>query len=160
LVIGWKVDRRWWAQWPGPRIVQVPLDGGEIVRLVSGTAVNPVWSPDGALIVYTGPNVGADAPLLAVRPDGTQVEFPAINVRRDGRRARFLPNGQGLVYMQGALASQNFWLLDLDSQRRRPLTHLTDPSAMFTFDVAPDGKSIVFDRVRENSDIVLIDLRH
>ena len=144
----------------GQGLFKVPLDGGEIVRLVSGTAVNPVWSPDGGLIVYTGPNVGRDAPLLAVRPDGTQVEFPAINVRRDGRRARFLPNGKGLVYMQGPLASQDFWLLDLDTRRRRPLTHLTDPSAMLTFDVAPDGKSIVFDRVRENSDIVLIDLRH
>jgi hypothetical protein len=26
------------------------------------------------------------------------------------------------------------------------------------FDITPDGKQIVFDRVRENSDIVLIDL--
>jgi len=29
---------------------------------------------------------------------------------------------------------------------------------MQTFDVTPDGKQIVFDRLRENSDIVLIDL--
>jgi len=29
---------------------------------------------------------------------------------------------------------------------------------MRTFDITPDGKQIVFDRVRENSDIVLIDL--
>jgi hypothetical protein len=29
---------------------------------------------------------------------------------------------------------------------------------MRTFDVAPDGKSIVFDRLRRNSDIVLFDL--
>jgi len=28
----------------------------------------------------------------------------------------------------------------------------------FTFDITPDGKQIVFDRLRENSDIVLIDL--
>jgi hypothetical protein len=30
--------------------------------------------------------------------------------------------------------------------------------AMRTFDITPDGKQIVFDRERENSDIVLIDL--
>jgi hypothetical protein len=29
---------------------------------------------------------------------------------------------------------------------------------MLTFDITPDGKQIVFDRLRENSDIVLIDL--
>jgi hypothetical protein len=29
---------------------------------------------------------------------------------------------------------------------------------MRTFDVTPDGKRIVFDREKENSDIVLIDL--
>ena len=29
---------------------------------------------------------------------------------------------------------------------------------MRTFDITPDGKQIVFDRLRENSDIVLIDL--
>jgi hypothetical protein len=29
---------------------------------------------------------------------------------------------------------------------------------MQTFDITPDGKHIVFDRLRDNSDIVLIDL--
>jgi hypothetical protein len=29
---------------------------------------------------------------------------------------------------------------------------------MRTFDITPDGRQIVFDRLRENSDIVLIDL--
>jgi hypothetical protein len=28
---------------------------------------------------------------------------------------------------------------------------------MGTFDITPDGKQIVFDRLRDNSDIVLID---
>jgi hypothetical protein len=30
---------------------------------------------------------------------------------------------------------------------------------MRTFDITPDGKHIVFDRIRDNSDIVLIDLQ-
>ena len=29
---------------------------------------------------------------------------------------------------------------------------------MRTFDITPDGKHIVFERARENSDVVLIDL--
>jgi hypothetical protein len=40
----------------------------------------------------------------------------------------------------------------------RPLTSFTDPAAMITFDVTLDGKQIVFDRLRENSDVVMIDL--
>lgn len=67
------------------------------------------------------------------------MDMPRIDVRRDGRRARFLPNGKALVFMQGPLASQNFWMLDLDTRQRRQLTHLTDLSAMSTFDLAPDG---------------------
>jgi Tol biopolymer transport system component len=60
--------------------------------------------------------------------------------------------------MQGPLGSQDFWLLDLATKKTRQLTRLANTSRMRTFDVMPDGKQIVFDRLRENSDIVLIDL--
>jgi hypothetical protein len=46
--------------------------------------------------------------------------------------------------------------LDLATKKIRPLTHLTNQGWLRTFDITPDGKSIVFDRSRENSDIVLI----
>ena len=49
--------------------------------------------------------------------------------------------------------------LDLATKQTRRLTRLNNRGAMRTFDIAPDGKQIVFDRLRENSDIVLIDLR-
>ena len=54
---------------------------------------------------------------------------------------------------------QDFWLLDLKTMNTRRLTHLTHRAAMRTFDVAPDGpgKQIIFDRLRENSAVVLID---
>jgi len=157
----WSPDAKWIATGgndaQGAGLFKIPVEGGAPTRLVAGQALNPVWSPDGGLIVYSGPNVGLDAPLLAVRPDGTRMELPAIMVRREGERARFLPNGKGLVYMQGLLTAQNFWLLDLATKNTRPLTRLNNPAAMRTFDITPDGKQIVFDRRRENSDIVLID---
>jgi Tol biopolymer transport system component len=128
------------------------------VRLVAGQALNPVWSPDGSLIVYAGTNVRTFAPLLAVRPDGTSVKLPEINLRRSGERVRFLPDGKSLIYMQGLLTSQDFWLLDLASMKSRPLTRLQNRASMRTFDVTSDGKQIVFDRLRDNSRVVLIDL--
>jgi hypothetical protein len=98
------------------------------------------------------------APLLAVRPDGTCVELPQINLRRSGERVRFSPDGESLIYMQGLLASQDFCLLDLASMKARPLTRLQNRASMRTFDVTSNGKQIVFDRLRENSQVVMIDL--
>ena len=60
--------------------------------------------------------------------------------------------------MQGKGSSADFWLLDLATMKSRPLTRLDNTAAMRTFDITPDGTQIVFDRLRKNSDIVLIDL--
>jgi Tol biopolymer transport system component len=79
-------------------------------------------------------------------------------VRFAGNRYRFLPDGKGLVLTLGQARQQNFWLLDLQTQRLRQLTDLRRGFDTKSFDISPDGKQILFDRFRENSDIVLIDL--
>jgi Tol biopolymer transport system component len=143
----------------GAGLFKLPADGGAPVRIASGAFLDPVWSPRGDLIVYGGTQVFTLMPLLGVRPDGTSVALPDIKVQRGGERARFLPDGSGLVYMLGdTLGAQDFWLLDLGTMRSRRLTRLSNSAAMRTFDVTPDGRRIVFDRVRENSEILLIDL--
>jgi len=142
----------------GPALFKIPADGGTPVRLVTGLAFNPVWSPDGNIIVYAGPTVGAEAPMLAVRPDGTSVDLPPILVGGQGERIRFLVDGTSVVYTRGSFR-QDFWLLDLATKKTRQLTKLNDSSSLRTFDITPDGKRILFDRKRDNSDIVLIDLK-
>jgi Tol biopolymer transport system component len=102
--------------------------------------------------------VSTYAPLLAVRPDGTSIEMPHISLRRLGEHVRFSPDGKSLIYMQGLLASQDFWLLDLTSMKSRPLTKLQNRASMRTFDVTSDGKQIIFDRLRENAQVVMINL--
>jgi hypothetical protein len=140
----------------GPGLFTIPVDGRAPVRLVSGQVVNPVWSPDGALIVYGGPSVGGRVPLLGVKPDGTPVELPDVATGVGGAH-RFLPNGTGLVYSP-RLQSRDFWLLDLATKKTRLLARLGDHGKIIAFDITPDGNEIVFDRLRDNSDIVLIDL--
>jgi Tol biopolymer transport system component len=158
----WSPDGKWVAVGgeddKGPGLFKIPVDGGPPLRLTKTVSTNPAWSPDGNLIVYGGAAVGRYQTLRAVRPDTTAVDLPEVRVRQEGERFRFLPNGKGLVYMDGQQRRMDFVLLDLATMKTRPLTHLNNGAAMRTFDIAPDGKQIVFDRLRENSDVVLIDL--
>jgi hypothetical protein len=91
-----------------------------------------------------------------VRPDGTPVKLPEVRAGLGGGH-RSLPNGTGLMYLPRR-RSLDFWLLDLATNKTRPLTRLSDHGSLHTFDITPDGTAIVYDRSRENSDIVLIDL--
>jgi serine/threonine protein kinase len=159
----WSPDAKWivasGSDRAGAGLFKMPVDGGAPVRIATGPFLDPVWSPRGDLIVYCGTQVYSLTPLLAVHPDGTPAKLPDIKVQRDGERVRFLHDGTGLVYMLGnTLAEQDFWLLDLATMGSRRLTRLTNSAVMRTFDITPDGDRLVFDRLRENSNILLIDL--
>ena len=93
---------------------------------------------------------------MAVRPDGSAVDLPELWGGVARQHFRFLPDGKGLVYVP--FGTEDFWLLDLQSKKTRLIARLTARGEKRAFDISPDGKQIVFDRVRENSDIVLIDL--
>jgi Tol biopolymer transport system component len=140
--------------------LKIPTGGGPPVRLTKTVGRNPVWSPDGSVIAYSGPNVFTLTPILLIRPDGSEVKVPEIRTHRDGERLRFMPDGKSLIYMKAKEATpwQDFWVLNLGNMETRRLSDLKDRATMRTFDVTPDGKQIVFDRERENSAVVLIDL--
>jgi Tol biopolymer transport system component len=142
----------------GPGLFVIPVDGGEPERLVGTEAYNPVWSPNGDLIVYAAGFGGAGGlnMLRGVRQDGTSVPMPDVPIRLGGAH-RFLPGGTALVYLP-TIESKDFWLVDLLTSKTRQITHLNDRGFLNTFDVTPDGKYLVFDRTRQNSDVVLIDL--
>jgi len=140
-------------------LFKIPLDGGNAQRLTTGDAFNPLWSPDGSVIAYTGPVVSMSGPLFMVHPDGTHLETPSIRVRVQTEHYRFLPGHPQLVYVPivSQVAPENFWLLDPATRKTRKLSTF-DSRLTRTFDITPDGKRIVFDRLRDNSDIVMIDL--
>ncbi len=161
----WSPDGRWLAvaaddEKNGPRVFKVPVDGQAPVRLVDSLSLNPAWSPDGRFIVYAGPDQGGQFPLKAVTPDKQPYPLPELFLRRGAERFCFLPKSHTLVTLQGEFwnRQQDFWLIDLDTHRQRQLTRLRPGSLIAGFDVSPDGRQIIFDRARDNADIVLIDL--
>jgi Tol biopolymer transport system component len=158
----WSPDGRWIAvgamDGRGVRVFKVPIDGGPPVRLVDSVSSNPVWSPDGKLILYSGTSRARSVPLKAVTPDGQPFPIPPLLVDRVGDSYRFFPGGKQLVVKLGGFRRQNFWLFDVESGRQRQLTRLEPGGSLQRFDVSPDGKRVLFERVRENSDVVLIEL--
>jgi Tol biopolymer transport system component len=158
----WSPDGKWIAvgamAGPGVHLFKVPADGGTPVRLVDSVSSNPVWSPDGKFILYSGTSRGRSVPLKAVTPDRKPFPLPSLLVDRVGDSYRFLPSGKQLVVKLGGFGRQDFWLFDVTTGQRRQLTRLQAGGSLRGFDVSPNGKRIVFERVRGNSDVVLIEL--
>ena len=142
----------------GGRIYKIPIDGGSPERLVNDVSYNPLWSPDGHLIVYYVAPQAAIFPIRAVTPAGKSLKLPDVSSRGEGGRFRFLPGGKSFVVLQGPYRAQNFYLVNVDSGMRRQLMDFRLGSFLRNFDISPDGKEIVFDRIQENADVVLIDL--
>ena len=161
----WSPDGKWiaagGADASGAGLFKIPVDGGTPQRLMTGAAANPVWSPDGTLIVYTGPVVGTLGSLVTVHADGTPGDALNIQVRVGTEHYRFMPDRPQLVYIPtpDQVSPEYFWLLDLPSKKARQLSSVNSRSTR-TFDITPDGRQITFDRLKDNSDIVLIDLSH
>jgi Tol biopolymer transport system component len=98
--------------------------------------------------------------VKAVTPDGVPFALPSalLLVDRLGDSYRFVPSGEKLVVKLGGFRRQDFWLFDVRTGERRQLTRLRPGQSVNRFDVSPDGKRILFERVRENSDVALIEL--
>jgi Tol biopolymer transport system component len=159
----WSPDGKWiavvaGAGGEGQPLFRVPVAGGPPEPLVAGVAYSPVWSPDGRFIVYAEGHQGRSLQIKAVTPDRRPFAVPDLTVSRNETLFRFTPDGRALVVMRGEHRDQNFWRLDLATAKMTQLTDFKPGSETRGFDVSPDGRELLFDRYRDNADIVLIDL--
>jgi Tol biopolymer transport system component/DNA-binding winged helix-turn-helix (wHTH) protein len=155
----WSPDGKWIAigamQNATPRLFKIPLDGGAPVALGSDYAVSPAWSPSGRFLVYAGADVGTNFRVSAVNADGTPRVLPELVLSRGASRFVFLSENE-IVVLGGSLSHKELRVVDLSDGRQRELTAFGAGPTVRDFDVAADGKAIIFDRVRAESDIVLM----
>jgi len=154
----WAPDGKWIAVSTEDQLVKIPVDGGPAIQLVKGLSRMPVWSADGRFILYSASLQGPGYPVKAVTPDGAPYPIPPLWIRRGVDRYRVTRDSKRVVYLGGDYGAQDFFELDLATGARHQLTSLQRGFSIRGFDLTWDGREILFDRVKENSDVVLIDL--
>ena len=158
----WSPDGRWIAfaamRAAEPRLFKIPADGGEPIQLGDGYALDPVWSPSGQFLIYSGADVGTNVPVKAMNADGTPRVIPDLVLSRGSRRMDFLGTDDALVILKGNLSHKEFRVVDLKTGAERQLAAVGPGPMVSDFDVSADGREIAFDRVSDASDIVLIEL--
>jgi len=141
-----------------PHLFRVPVDGRSPTLLVREYSVDPSWAPDGRFVVYSGPDIGTTFSVKAVTAEAAAHPLPALTLTRGARHLAFLSGGRALVLMRGEIQHKNLWLIDLETGAERQLTNLALDFDIRDFDISPDGREVVLERVQERSDVVLLDL--
>jgi Tol biopolymer transport system component len=140
-----------------PRLMSIFLDNSPPSPLVSEYSIDPVWSPDGQFLVYSGADVGTTFALRAVARDGRPYPIPALILTRGARRIVFSPDARSIVLLRGEVGHKNFWRVDLRTGAERQISDLAPDIAIGDFDLSRDGSVVIFDRRQESSRIALIE---
>ncbi len=141
-----------------PHLFQVPVDGRSPAVLVDGYSRDPAWSPDGRFVLYSGPDVGTRFAVKSLATQVSSAALPALTLTRGARHLALLQGGRTVVFLQGDIQHKNLWQMDLQTGSERPLTQLPPGFDIDDFDLSPDGRQIVIERVQERSDVMLLDL--
>ncbi len=141
-----------------PHLFRVPLGGGTPTSFVKEYSIDPAWAPEGRFVVYSGPDIGTTFSVKAVTAEAIAHPLPALTLTRGARHLAFLPGGRSLVFLRGEIQHKNLWLVDLETGAERQLTNVPLDFDIRDFDISPDGRDVVLERLQEHSDVVLLDL--
>jgi dipeptidyl aminopeptidase/acylaminoacyl peptidase len=141
-----------------PHLFQVPLDGRSPVALIRDYSLDPAWASDGRFVIYSGPDVGTRFAVKAVTPNGGSQPLPALTLTRGARHLVFEHGTNALVFLRGEIRHKDVWQVDINTGAERRLAQLDPEFDTADFDISPDGRELVLERVVEHSDIVLLDL--
>jgi len=130
---------------PGPAqiaLVPIPAQGAarqtaKLLTAQTGGATDPVWSPDGGWVAYSGHD-GYATDIFAVRADGTSV----TRFTNDGQFARapaWSPDGRHIAYLSNKSGYFEIWMVDLQADAAGALAASTP--RQITRDLALDAAS-------------------
>ena len=141
-----------------PHLFRIPMDGRSPSPFVSDYSLDPTWSPDGRLVLYSGPDIGTTFSVKAVSADASPHPLPTLTLT-----PRSSPPGlpsrsdtpssscEETSAAQGSLAHRS------RHRRRAPVDQPPPDFDVRDFDLSRDGREVVLERVQERSDLVLID---
>jgi Tol biopolymer transport system component len=140
-----------------PRLTRIFLNGDSPLPMLSEYSMDPIWSPDGRFVIYSGADVGTTFPVRAAAADGRSYPLPSMMLTRGARHVAFFRDAQTLLILGGEIVHKNFSLLDLRTGTQRIVAELPMDFVIGDFDISADGAEIVFDRVQVTSDLALIE---
>jgi Tol biopolymer transport system component len=141
-----------------PHLLRIPIDGRSPTVFVREYSIDPAWAPGAHFAVYSGPDIGTTFSVKAVTAEATSHPLPALTLTRGARHLAFLPGGRSLVVLRGEIQHKNLWVIDLETGVERQWTNLPADFDIRDFDISPDGREVVLERVQERSDVVMLDL--
>jgi Tol biopolymer transport system component len=133
----------------GPSELWLTNPEGTVHRRLAGpytNVFNPTWSPDGRLIAFTR-QVGSDAEVWAVRPNGTGLHGITNHASGGGSEPAWSPDGARLAYLHAESFADgtDVWVINRDGTNDQNLTK-TAGVTEYPPAWSPDGSRLLFSR--------------
>ena len=141
-----------------PNLLRVPLNGRSPSLFTREQSLDPAWAPGGGFVVFSGPDIGTTFRVKAANLDGSVHVLPSLTLTRGARRLAFLPGTRTLAVLRGEIQHKDLWLINLETGAEQQLTNLPSDFNVRDFDLSPDGREVVLERVQDRSEIALLNL--
>lgn len=135
------------------------IDGGEPIRLTKSLSMRPSVSPDGKWIACwskaDAPNAQWQIALVPIAGGEAVKHFDVVpNDAAGGSVLRWMPDGQGIAYIDFRNGVASLWLQSLAGGAPKKLLESAN-EVIYSFDIARNGE-FVFSRGLRANDVVLM----
>jgi Tol biopolymer transport system component len=129
------------------RVHVMPVEGGEARRLTASPSTVPRWSPDGKLIAFARDRA-YDGGIFVIGADGRGER----RLTQTGGWPVWRPDGARIAYSAiGVDGNQEIRVVPSRGGPSTPLASIHYSGINYTFDIAPDGGSLVTSNITSSS---------